>query len=64
MKYGIFRYSTVYVGNGRFPFQPYRSETYRISLFHEHQNKTNDYHTKEIATVRNSTAEVVYSTNG
>ena len=40
---------------GCFPLQPYRSETYRISLFHEEKSKVNDYHTKEIATVRYDT---------
>ena len=33
-----------------FPLQPYRSETYRISLFCEHSGRTNDMDTKEYPT--------------
>ena len=33
-----------------FPLQPYRSETYRISLFCEHSSRTNDMDTKEYPT--------------
>ena len=43
---------------GRFPLQPYRSETYRISLFREHSDRTNDMDTIEYATFRYDTAEV------
>ena len=34
----------------RFPLQPYRSETYRTSLFCEHSGRTNDMDTKEYPT--------------
>ena len=43
---------------GRFPLQPYRSETYRISLFRERSGRTNDMGTIEYATFRYDTAEV------
>ena len=42
----------------RFPLQPYRSERYRISLFHEHSDRTNDMDTIEYATCRYDTAEM------
>ena len=50
MKYATFRYDTVEVDyrlKGRFPLQPYRSETWRISLFHEHSGRTNHMDTIE-----------------
>ena len=34
---------------GHFPLQPYRSETYRVSLFREHSDRTNDMDTIEYA---------------
>ena len=43
---------------GRFPLQPYRSETYRISLFRERSGRNNDMGTIEYATFRYDTAEV------
>ena len=43
---------------GRFPLQPYRSETYRISLFCDPSGKTNDMDTIEYATFRYDTVEV------
>ena len=39
---------------GRFPLQPYRSETYRMSLFRDNLGRTNDMHTLEYATFRHS----------
>ena len=47
-----------YAYQGRFPLQPYRSETYRISLFRERSGRTNDMGTIEYATFRYDTAEV------
>ena len=41
-----------------FPLQPYRSETYRISLFREHSGRTNDMDIIEYATFRYYTVEV------
>ena len=38
-----------------FPVLPYHNETCRTSLSIKHQSKTNDFHTKEIATVRYDT---------
>ena len=46
------------VYKGRFPLQPYRSETYRISLFCDPSGKTNDMDTIEYATFRYDTVEV------
>ena len=42
----------------RFPLQPYRSETWRISLFREHSGRTTDMDTIEYATFRYDTVEV------
>ena len=43
---------------GRFPLQPYRSETKRILLFREHSSRTNGMDTIEYATFRYDTVEV------
>ena len=50
--------SSVYNAKAGFPLQPYRSEAQRISLFPDHQSGTNDFDTKENATVRYDTVEV------
>ena len=42
----------------RFPLQPCRSETYRISLFREHSSKTNDMDTIEYVSFRYDTVKV------
>ena len=41
-----------------FPLQPYRSETWHISLFRERLGRTNDINTIEYAPFRHDTAEV------
>lgn len=38
-----------------FSLELYRSETYRILLFHGYSSKTNDMYTKEYTTVRPAT---------
>ena len=44
----------IHTAKGRFPLQPYRTETYLISLF----PSTNGFDTKENTTVRYDTIEV------
>ena len=48
----------VWVSKDRFAFQPYSSETYRISLFRVHSSRTNDMDTIEFGTFRYDTTEV------
>ena len=43
---------------GRFPVQPYRRETQRISLFGEHSGSTNHMNTMKFATFLYDTVEV------
>ena len=43
---------------GHFPLQPYRSETYRVSLFREHSDRTNDMDTIEYTLFCYDTVEV------
>ena len=47
--------SFIVIPIGRFPFQSHRSETYRVSLFREHSDRTNDMDTIEYATFRYDT---------
>ena len=42
----------------RFPLEPYRSETWRISLFRERSGRTNDINTLEHSPFRYDTVEV------
>ena len=46
------------LGKGRFPVQPYRSETRRILLFCKHSGRTSDMDTKEYALFCYDTVEM------
>ena len=52
------RVQRTFVAKDRFSLKPYRSETYRISLFCDPSGKTNDMDTIEYATFRYDTVEV------
>ena len=49
--------SFIVIPIGRFPLQPYRRKTYRVSFFLEHSDRTNDMDTTEYAMFRYDTDE-------